>query len=205
MPPLSTTTDLSVSVGIFGGGLGLPLVLVVSAVHALWQSLLVGLAIEAVESGGATRWGAVRDSVRSSIALAVRVIGVAVLIAAQTLAGFGGGTLAPVIQVAVFVLAVWAFWFAPAIAIAEGRRFLDSLGRGIRAARLPGSGNLTFAVLYVVPMFAAFVATFVGATPGAKLDVNSVHGVDRRVAEPAPRRDRGRRRDPLPGDRRRGA
>jgi hypothetical protein len=172
MPPLSTTTDLSVSVGTLGAGLGLPLVLIVAAAHALWQSLLLGLAIEAMESGRASRWGAIRGLRAFPIALAIRVIGVVLLIGSQTLSGIGGGSLAPVIQVAIFVLAVWAFAFAPVIAIAEGRRFLDSLGRGFRAARLPGSGNLTFATLYVVPMFAAFVATFVGATPGSMLDVN---------------------------------
>jgi hypothetical protein len=171
-PPLSTTTDLSVSIGTFGVGLGLPLVVIVAAVHALWQSLLVGLAIEAIESGRASRWGAVRGLRAFPVALAMHVIGVAVLIASQTLASFGGGSLAPVIQVAIFVLAVWASWFAPVIAIAEGRRVLDSIGRGVRAARLPGSGNLTFATLYVIPMFAAFVATLVGAAPGATLDVN---------------------------------
>ena len=94
MPPLSTTAP-RISVGIFGGRLRLPLVLVVSAVHALWQSLLVGLAIEAVESGGATRWGAVRGLRAFPIALAVHVIGVAVLIAAQTLAGFGAAPSPP--------------------------------------------------------------------------------------------------------------
>jgi hypothetical protein len=70
------------------------------------------------------------------------------------------------------VFAVGAFSFAPVIAGTERRRFLDILGRGIRAARMPGSGNLTFATIYVVPVFATIIATVAGATPGATLDVN---------------------------------
>jgi hypothetical protein len=171
-PPLSTTTDLSVAIGTLGVGLGLPLVLIVAAVHALWQSLLVGLAIEAVESGGASRWGAVRGLRGYPIALAIHVMGVAVLFASQIVSGLGGGSLSLVLEVAIFVLAVWAFSFAPVIAIADGRRFIDSLGRGFRAARLPGSGNLTFATIYVVPVFATIIATVAGATPGSTLDVN---------------------------------
>ena len=61
----SARRPMPISVGIFGGGLGLPLVLVVSAVHALWQSLLVGLAIEAVESVAPLAGARSGDSVRS--------------------------------------------------------------------------------------------------------------------------------------------
>jgi hypothetical protein len=171
-PPLSTTTDLSVSIGTLGVGLGLPLVLIVAAVHALWQSLLVGLAIEAVESGRASRWGAVRGLRAFPVALGLHVMGVAVLFGSQIVSGLGGGSLSLVLEVAILVLAVWALSFAPVIAIADGRRFVDSLGRGFRAARLPGSGNLTFATIYVVPVFATIIATVAGATPGSTLDVN---------------------------------
>ena len=171
-PPLSTTSDLAISIGTLGVGLGLPLVLIWAAAHALWQSILVGLAIEAIESGGASRWGAIRGLRAFPVAFGLHVIGVAVLFASQIVAGFGGGSLSFVLEVAIFVLAVWAFSFAPVIAIAERRRFVETLGRGIRAARMPGSGNLTFATVYVVPVFATIIATVAGATPGATLDVN---------------------------------
>jgi len=170
--PLSTTTDLSVSIGILGVGMGLPLVLIPATVHALWHSIVVGLALETIETGGASRWGAVRGLRAFPIAFAIHVFGVVVLFASQILAGLGGGGLSFILQLAVLVLAVWVFAFAPVIAIAEGRRFLDCMGRSFRAARLPGSGNLTFATLYVIPWFATFVATSVGAVPGSGLDVN---------------------------------
>jgi hypothetical protein len=170
--PLSTTTDLSVSIGIMGVDLGLPLVLIPAAVHALWQSIVVGLALETIESGSASRWGAVRGLRAFPVALAIHAFGVMILFASQILAGLAGGGFSFILQLLVLVLAVWVFAFAPVIAIAERRRFLDCLGRSFRAARLPGSGNLTFAALYVVPWFAVFVATLVGAVPGSAFDVN---------------------------------
>jgi hypothetical protein len=170
--PLSTTTDLSVSIGILGVGKGLPFVFGAGAVHAFWYSILVGLAMESMESGQATRWGAIRGLRAFPVTFALHVIGVAVLFASQILAGLGGGGFTFILQIGVLVLAVWAFAFAPVIAVAEHRRLMDSLGRSFRAARLPGSGNLSFAAIYVVPVFAAVVATVVGRVPGAVLDVN---------------------------------
>jgi hypothetical protein len=170
--PLSTTTDLSVSIGILGVGRGLPLVVVPAAVHALWHSIVVGLALETIETGRASRWGAIRGLRAFPVALAVHVIGIAVLFTSSIVAGIGGEGLSFIIQPAILILAVWVFAFAPVIAITERRRVLDCLGRALRAARLPGSGNLTFAALYVVPWFATYVATIVGSVPGSGLDVN---------------------------------
>jgi hypothetical protein len=167
--PLSTITDLSISTGILGVRSGLLFVFGVAAVHALWSSVLVGLAMETIESGRASRWGAVRGLRAYPITFALHVIGVAVLFASQIVVAVGGASLAFFLQIAVLVLVVWAFAFAPVIAISEHRRLMDSLGRSIRAARLPGSGNLTFAAIYVVPVFATFLSPQV---PGALLDVN---------------------------------
>ncbi|MGH7542140.1 MAG: hypothetical protein ACRELC_14190 [Gemmatimonadota bacterium] len=170
--PLSTTADLSISVGIFGFARGLPFVFVVAAVHALWYSMLVGLAIEAVETGTPSRWGAIRGLRAFPVAFALHLIGVPVLFASQLVSGLAGGGLSFVLQLAVLVVTVWAFAFAPIIAVADRRRLLDSLGRSLRAARLPGSGNLSFVAIYVLPVFATFVAIGVGSVPGADLDVN---------------------------------
>ena len=70
---------------------------------------------------------------------------------------------------AALVVATWVFAFAPVIAVTEGRRLMDCLGRSVRAARLPGSGNLTFASIYAVPIFATFLTP---GLPGVLLDVN---------------------------------
>jgi hypothetical protein len=170
-PPLSTTTDISFSTGILGVQRGLPFAFAAGAVHALWSSILVGLTMETVESGRATRWGAVRGLRAFPVSFALHVIGVGVLFASEIIAGLGGGGLAFILRVAVLVVAVWAFAFAPVIAIAEQRRLMDCLGRSIRAARLQGSGNLSFAAIYAVPVFATLLATFLGSVPGSLLGV----------------------------------
>jgi len=167
--PLSTFTDLSLSTGILGVRQGLLFVFGTAAVHALWFSALVGLAIETIESGGATRWGAIRGLRAFPVVLALHVIGVAVVFAAQIVAALGGGGLALVVQMAALVGATWVFAFAPVIAVTERRRLMDCLGRSMRAARMPGSGNLTFAALYAVPIFATFLTP---GLPGVLLDVN---------------------------------
>ena len=170
--PLSTFTDLSLSTGVLGVRQGLLFVFGTAAVHALWFSVLVGLAIETLESGTATRWGAIRGLRAFPVVFALHVIGVAVVFAAQIVAAIGGRGLALIIQVAALVVATWVFAFAPAIAVTEHRRLVDCLGRSMRAARMPGSGNLTFAAIYVVPVFATF---FSPGLPGVLLDVNPAY------------------------------
>ena len=171
--PLSTYSDLFLSIGTLGLARGLPLVFITSGLaHALLQAIVVGLAVETVETGNASRWGAIRGLRAFPVTFAIHAFGVAVLFVQQFAAGVGGAGLSNILQIAIFVLATWVFAFAPVIAVTEGRRFLDCLGRSVRVARLPGSGNLTFAVLYVVPWYATYAATVVGAVPGSDLDVN---------------------------------
>jgi hypothetical protein len=171
--PFSTNTDLLVSIGIFGLAKGLPLVFITSGlVHATLHAIVVGLAVEVVETGSASRWGAIRGLRAFPVTFAIHAFGVAVFFVSQFVAGIGGGGLSLILPLVVFVLAVWVFAFAPVIAVTEGRGFRDSLGRALRAARLPGSGNLTFATLYVIPWFALFFATTIGSVPGSELGVN---------------------------------
>jgi hypothetical protein len=170
--PISTPTDLSISIGILGIARGLPLVFMTSGVvHALLHSIVVGLALETLETGRASRWGAIRGLRAFPVSFAIHAIGVAVYITSGIVGGVGAG-LSQLLQIGIFVVAVWLLAFAPVIAVTEGRGLRDSLGRAIRAARLPGSGNLTFAMMYTIPWFATFLATGVGAAPGSWLDVN---------------------------------
>lgn len=167
--PLSTFTDLSLSTGVLGVRRGLLFVFVTAAVHSVWFSAMIGLAIDTLESGTATRWGAVRGLRAFPVVFALHVIGVAVVFAAQIVAAIGGTGLALIIQMAALVVATWVFAFAPVIAVTEHRRLMDCLGRSVRAARMPGSGNLTFAAIYVVPIFATFLSP---GLPGVLLDVS---------------------------------
>jgi hypothetical protein len=167
-PPLSTNTDLFISIGILGGR-GLTFVFVPAAVHALWMAVLTGLAIETIETGTASRWGAVRGLRALPVTLALHIIGVAVVFASQIVVAFGGSSLGFFLLMGVLVAAVWALAFAPAIAVTEHRRVTECLARSVRAARMPGSGNLSFAAIYAVPVIATFLAPSV---PGTLLDVN---------------------------------
>ena len=129
------------------------------------------------------------------------MIGVAVVFAAQIVAAIGGTGLALIIQMAALVVATWVFAFAPVIAVTEHRRLMDCLGRSVRAARLPGSGNLTFAAVYVVPIFATFLSP---GLPGVLLDVSPpfTAWIYVRPDESAARGDRGGVRAPIPRGRR---
>ncbi len=167
-PPLSTNTDLFISIGILGGR-GLTFVFVPAAVHALWLAVLTGLAVETIETGGASRWGAVRGLRAFPVTFALHIIGIAVVFASQIVVSIGGSSLGLLLLMAVLVVAVWALAFAPVIAVTEHRRLTDCLARSVRAARLPGSSNLTFAAIYAVPVIATFLAPNV---PGTILDAN---------------------------------
>jgi hypothetical protein len=167
-PPLSTNTDLFIMIGILGGR-GLTFVFVSAAVHALWLAVLTGLAIETLESGRASRWGAVRGLRAFPVTFALHIIGVAVVFASQIVVAFGGSSLGLFLLMGLLVVAVWVLAFAPVIAVTEHRRVTDCLARSVRAARMPGSGNLPFAAIYAVPVIATFLAPNV---PGTLLDVN---------------------------------
>ncbi len=82
------------------------------------------------------------------------------------LLGQGFGLL---ILLASLVAGVYLLGFAPAIAATERRGLADTLGRSVRAGRLPGAGNLMFAAIYVVT-FVAVLA--IPGKPGAMVGVN---------------------------------
>jgi hypothetical protein len=169
--PHGTRSDILLFVGILGTSRGLFFVFAAGAIHALWFSILTGLAVEAIESGRPSRWGAVRGLRAFPVSFALHVLGVPVLFAADVVIQLGG-QFGLLLQVAIVTAVVWAFGFAPVIAVAERRRLTDALGRSVRAARLPGSGNLTFAGIYSLPLFAMWVALQYGGIPGAELSVN---------------------------------
>ena len=188
---------------------GLPLVFITSGlVHALWHAIVVGLAVETVETGRASRWGAIRGLRALPVAFAIHAFGVAVLFTCRR--SWRGSEVEvsrsdpPAARS--WSSRVWVFAFAPVIAVTEARGFLECLGRAFRAARLPGSGNLTFAVIYVDPVVRDLRRDDRRSGPriGTRREP-PVHRLDLRARRESPphRDDRGLR-DPIPGDRRRG-
>ena len=202
--PLSTLTDLTLSTGILGIQRGLVFVFATAAVHALWFSLLTGMVVDAVESGSATRWGAIRGLRALPVVFALRVIGVAVVFAADILGALGGGSLAPLLQdrragdchVGIRVRADHRRHRAPPI-----HRLPGAVGAGREDARLRQPdvrGDLHRPGLRHLPR-----AGRPRDPPGGQPRCGCV-GL-RRPDEPVARRDRGSVGVSLPGGRGRGA
>ena len=107
------------------------------------------------------------------VTFAVCIIGVGIL----TLSSFFGPLLGPgfgiLLQVGALVVGLYLLTFAPIIAVDEGRTMPESLARSVRAARIPGSGSLMLAALYVVPSIAVIVAP---GKPGNLIGVNPTMG-----------------------------
>ncbi len=173
LPPIGTSLDASLATSLFGLQGGLVGILVFLVARAVALALLTGAVVEALEDGHVTR-ACLRRAVRAlPVTFAVCIVGVGIL----TVSSFLGPLLGPgfgiLVQVGALVVGLYLFVFAPVIAVDEGRTMPESLGRSIRAARLPGAGNLMLAALYVVPSIAVIVAP---GKPGNLMGVNPTIG-----------------------------
>lgn len=173
LPPVGTSLDATLATSLFGLRGGLYGILVLLAVRALALALVTAAAVEALEEGRVSR-ACFRRGLRAlPVTFAVCIVGVGML----TLSSFFGPLLGPgfgiLLQVGALVFGLYLFVFAPIVAVDERRTMPDSLTRSVRAARLPGAGNLTLATLYVVPSIAVIVAP---GKPGSLIGVNPTIG-----------------------------
>jgi hypothetical protein len=173
LPPIGTSLDASLATSLFGLQGGLLGIVIFLALRAIALALLTAAVVEMLEDGRVTR-ACVRRGIRVlPVTFAVSIIGVGIL----TVSSFFGPLLGPgfgiLLQVGALVVGVYLFTFAPIVAVDEGRTMPESLARSIRAARLPGSGNLALAALYVVPSIAVIVAP---GKPGNLIGVNPTAG-----------------------------
>jgi hypothetical protein len=173
LPPIGTSLDASLATSLFGLQGGLFGIIVFLAVRAIALALLTAAVVEALEDGHVSR-ACLRRGLRAlPVSFAICIIGVGIL----TLSSFFGPLLGPgfgiLLQVGALVVGLYLFTFAPIIAVDEGRTMPEALARSIRAARLPGTGNLTLAALYVVPSIAVIVAP---GKPGDLIGVNPTIG-----------------------------
>jgi hypothetical protein len=173
LPPIGTSLDASLATSLFGLQGGLFGIIAFLAVRAIALALLTAAVVEALEDGHVTR-ACLRRGLRAlPVTFAICIIGVGIL----TVSSFFGPLLGPgfgiLLQVGALVLGLYLFAFAPTIAVDEGRTMPDSLGRSVRAARIPGAGNLMLAALYVVPSIAVIVAP---GKPGNLFGVNPTIG-----------------------------
>jgi hypothetical protein len=176
VPPVGTLFDGGLASALFGtqpGLMGLVLQLVFVALRAVILGLLTAAVVQKLDEDRVTRAAAPRGVRIIPTTLAVGVTDLFVLtissIPAQIL-GLGIGFL---LQVGILVAALYLLVFAPVIAVSEGRGMPESLGKAIRAGRMPGAGNLAFAAIYMIP---AIVITFLPGVPGKLVGVNPTAG-----------------------------
>jgi hypothetical protein len=215
LPPLGTSLDAQLATSIFGLSGGIVGITAFVLFRGVVIALLTAAVVEALDTGRLTT-AAIRDGARAlPTSLATSVLGVAFLTLSSFFAPLLGPGFGILIQVAGLVLGVYLFVFAPVIAVAERRSLPECLTRSMRAARMPGVGNLGMAALYVVPAIAIIIApgkpgNVIGVNPSVGawvlvLVVNLLHAamlaafafrylaVADEVPEPAPRRSAGRR------------
>jgi hypothetical protein len=216
LPPLGTSLDAQLATSIFGLSGGIVGITAFVVFRGVVIALLTAGAVEALDTGRLTT-AVLRDGVRAlPTSLATSVLGVAFLTLSSFFAPLLGPGFGILIQVGGLLLGVYLFVFAPVIAVAERRSLPECLTRSMRAARMPGVGNLGMAALYVIPAIAIIVApgkpgNVIGVNPSVGawilvLVVNLLHAamlaafafrylsVADEVPEPAPRqRSTGRR------------
>jgi len=168
LAPVGTSFDATLSTGLFGLRNGFFAILGFVVLRAVVQALFVAAIVEVLRSSPLGRWTLVRALRTLPATLAVNMAGVGILTLA-TLLGSMIGTLGLFLQLGALVFGVYLLSFAPVIAASETRRLADSMGRSMRAARMPGAGNLTLAAIYV---FLSFVVLAVVPWPGSQLGVN---------------------------------
>ena len=204
LAPVGTSFDATLSTSLFGLQGGFFAILGFVAFRAVVQALLVAAIVEVLRSAPLGRWTLIRALRTLPVALAVNIAGIGLLTLASLLGPLLGPAFGLLIQMAALVGGVYVLSFAPVIAADEGRRLSDAMSRSVRAARMPGSGNLTLAAIYVVASIAILV---VPGKPGSDLGVNpTVCGVgDGAGRQPPPRGDAGYGGLPIPVGCRRGA
>ena len=154
-------TGLSATLPGFIGLAGLLLL------HAAIAAVIATLCVEQLRTGGTSGW-ALRRALRVLRTTAsVGLLGLGLLVAGNLLAAVFGSIGVILGLVGSMVVGVYLFGFAPAIAADEDRRVADVLIRSVRAARMPGSANLWFAIGYVL----ISLVTVVAPLPGSEISV----------------------------------
>jgi hypothetical protein len=169
LPPLGTSFDATLATGIFGLQGGIVGITAFVLLRGVLIALLTAGVVEALDTGRVSTAAAANGLRALPVSLATSVLGVAFLTLSSFFAPLLGPGFGILIQVGGLVLGVYLFVFAPVIAVAERRTLPESLSRSIRAARMPGVGNLGMAALYVIPAIAVIVAP---GKPGNVIGVN---------------------------------
>ena len=168
LPPVGTYTDLTLSISVFGVKTGFIALLGFVALRAMILAVMTSMTVDALQTGAASRWSVVRALRILPVTVAVNLVCLGLLVAANFIGPILGAGFGLLILMAALVGGVYLFGFAPTIGATERRGMADILGRSVRAGRTPGAGNLTFAALYVVTAIALLAVP----KPGSIIGVN---------------------------------
>ena len=154
-------TGVSATLPGFGGLAGLLLL------HAAVSAVTATLCVQKLRTGSTSSWALRRAPRVLRTTAALGLLGLGLLVLGALIAAFFGAIGGILGLVGSMVVGVYLFGFAPAIAADEDRRVSDVLIRSVRAARMPGSANLWFAIGYVV----IGLITILAPLPGSQIGV----------------------------------
>lgn len=170
IPPVSTWSVDVVPSTLAGAGSGigaLAAVIGTIVVRAVVHAMFAGLIVDQLRGGAASHWSIVRGLRAFPTTIAVALAGFMLLTVGSALAPLLGG-LSLFVLLATLVVGVYLFAFAPVVALTQDLGTLGALSVSMRAARMPGAGNLAFAALYVLPSIVLLLIP----KPGSLLGVN---------------------------------
>ncbi len=169
LPPIGTSLDATLATSIFGLKGGIFGMFAFLAVRAAALAFLTAAAVAMLDEGRVTAARLRRGLRALPVMFATCVIGVAILYFGSFFAQLLGPGFGILIQIGSVIFGVYLFVFAPILAVDQARPMPDALARSARAARMPGTGNLSLATLYVLP---SLVVIFVRAVPGGLIGAN---------------------------------
>ena len=169
LPPMGTSFDATLATGLFGLQGGLLAILAFVALRSVVMAFLTTAIVDSLEAGRTSIWAVTRGVVALPTTLGVNIIGIGLLTLSSFFAPLLGPGFGILIQLATLVLGAYLFVYAPVIAVAERGTMPEALSKSVRAARIPGAGNLTMASLYVIPTVAVILAP---GKPGNIIGVN---------------------------------
>ena len=149
LPPVGTVLDLQAAGAILGDASGFVLAPAFLAVRSIVVAVLAGTIVEAMRTGRVTLAGAWAGLRAFPPVFGVGIIELGAVFIGSLAIGFTGLGLVGVMIVLVAILFV--FSYAPVIAVREPRGLLWTIRKSIRAARIPGSMNITLAFIYTIP------------------------------------------------------
>jgi hypothetical protein len=174
--PLGSFGDASLARSLFDVSSSQFVVIALVLVRGALTGLLAGVVVDAIR-GRASRWSLVRGIRAIPACVLAAVLSFMVAFVVSTAGLLLGSAFSQLAQLGAPILAIYLFGFAPAIAADEGAGAATSISKGVRAARMPGGGNVLFAAAFVlITIFLQLLSALVAQRPGLGIVVNPSFG-----------------------------